>query len=68
MKEIRWLIIRWFVFIVLIIGQIEVNLFAFRSQYPILAAITFAGSVIIMLFFPYNRFFRINNNVKPKKK
>lgn len=43
--------------IMLIIG----NMYIFRSDYPQLSFITIIGSVIGLIFIPYNKLFKINN-------
>jgi len=60
----RRIIIRIMIFILIIICQIKVNQWAFRSEYPWLAIVTLIGSVIILLYFPYKMFF---NNKKQNK-
>lgn len=42
---------------ILIIG----NLYIFRNDYPALSFITIIGSVIGLIFIPYNKLFKLNN-------
>jgi hypothetical protein len=36
-------------------------MYIFRSDYPYLSFITLIGSVIGLLFIPYNKLFKLNN-------
>lgn len=55
MRELSTKII---IFIILLVLLIIINQFAFRSEFPLLWFITFIGSVIGLIYFPYNKFFK----------
>lgn len=48
-------------FIVFLIILIIGNMYIFRSDYPQLSFITIIGSLIGLIFIPYNKLFKINN-------
>lgn len=47
-------------FLVVLIFLLLANLEVFRSDLPYLAFITIIGSVIFLIYFPYNKFFKNN--------
>lgn len=51
-----------FLFTLILISVIILNMIAFRSDLPKLWFITLIGSVIVLIFFPYNKFFNNNKN------
>jgi hypothetical protein len=57
----RKTVFKAFVFTIIIIAIVIVNMYVFRSELPILWLITLIGSVIGLIFFPYKTFF---NNKK----
>lgn len=48
------------VFVLILIALAVVNMYAFRSDFPKLWFITLIGSVIGLLLFPYEKFFKNN--------
>jgi hypothetical protein len=55
----KLLILKVIAFLFLLIGLYYANMYAFRSDFPAITVITFIGSVILLVFFPYNKFFKI---------
>lgn len=55
----RILILKIMGFLFFLIGLYYVNMFAFRSEFPTITVATFIGSVVAIIFFPYNKFFKI---------
>jgi hypothetical protein len=54
-------ILKTIVFIVFVVTLGKINQWAFRSEIPSLAIVTLMGSVIVLVYFPYVKFF---NNKK----
>lgn len=55
------LITKIILFIIFLIMLIIGNMYVFRSDYPMLSLITSIGSVIGLIFIPYNKLFKLNN-------
>lgn len=55
----RVLILKIIAFLLMLILMYYGNIFAFRSEFPVITVATFIGSVVIIIFFPYNKFFKI---------
>jgi len=55
------LITKIILFIIFLIIIIIGNMYIFRSDYPTLSFITIIGSVIGLIFIPYNKLFKLNN-------
>jgi len=53
----KGLLFRIILFVLLLVAIVVVNAFVFRSELPMLWFLTLLGSVILLLFFPYKRFF-----------
>lgn len=59
----KQLVVRVLLFIVFVCWIAWINLMIFRTEFPYLAFITIIGSVILFIYFPYNKFFKsINKN------
>lgn len=54
-------IVRVLLFIIFVCWIAWINLMVFRTDFPSLAFITIIGSVILFIYFPYNKFFKLNN-------
>jgi hypothetical protein len=52
-------LVRIILFIILLIFLFIINMTVFRSSFPLLWFVTFIGSVIGLIYFPYNKFFKI---------
>lgn len=48
-------------FIVILAVIYFANIAAFRSDWPLIVFATLIGSVVILILFPYKKFFNINN-------
>lgn len=57
--KIKIIFLKIIAFFFFLIGLYYLNMFAFRSEFPAITVITFIGSVIGLIFFPYNKFFKI---------
>jgi lipid-A-disaccharide synthase-like uncharacterized protein len=55
----RQVLIKIIIFIVFLIILTIINISVFRSDVPLLWFITFIGSVIGLIYFPYKRMFKI---------
>lgn len=55
------LFLKIILFMITLIVIFIINMVAFRSDYPLSWFITFIGSVILMIYFPYIKFFKIKN-------
>lgn len=53
-------LIKIILFILFLITLIIGNMYIFRSDYPVLSFITSIGSVLGLIFIPYNKLFKLN--------
>ena len=58
----RKTVFRALVFVLMIIVMIILNMYVFRSSLPIFWFLTLIGSVLILIIFPYNKFFKQTNS------
>lgn len=55
-------ILKFIALFVLIIILAKINIFAFRSDYPLLVCLTFLISVAIIIYIPFTKIFKNNKN------
>lgn len=60
----KLLLLKIILFIMFIVALVIGNMYVFRSDYPMASFFTFIGSVIILIFIPYNKLFKTNQNEK----
>lgn len=58
----RSLLLRALAFILILVALVYINMWVFRSFMPMAWFITFIGSVIGLILFPYKKFFKTNIN------
>ena len=52
------LLLKLILFILFLTILIVINMYIFRSSYPLLSFITIIGSVIGLIYIPYNKLFK----------
>lgn len=51
-------------FVLMIVAMVIINMVVFRSDFPMLWMITALGSVVILIAFPYKKYFNLNSTEK----
>ena len=54
--------IRSLLFALIIIAMGIVNMIVFRSEFPMLWLVTLLASIVVLILFPYSKFFQIKKS------
>lgn len=57
------LIVRMLVFAIMVLAIVKINLWVFHSSIPSFWGITLVLSILVFIFFPYQKFFKIDKDL-----